>query len=90
MGREGIHLCSVAQPSWTFCGSMNCSLSGSSVHGMQGFWSGLPFPNDLPHFGIEPMPLAFPTLAGGFFNTNTTWEAQGIELVICYLLFSTS
>ena len=44
----------------------------------QEYWSGLPFsvPGDLPDPGIEPMSLTFPALAGGFFSTSTTWEAQ--------------
>ena len=37
---------------------MDCSLPGSSVHGIfrKEFWSGLPFPSpgDLPHPGIKP------------------------------------
>jgi len=39
-------------------------------------WSGLPCPppGDLPNTGIEL--LMSPALAGGFFTTNTTWEAQ--------------
>ena len=28
------------------------------------------------HPGIEPMSLSYPTLAGGFFTTCATWEAQ--------------
>ena len=28
------------------------------------------------HLGIEPMSLACPALAGRFFTTSTTWEAQ--------------
>ena len=36
---------------------MDCSLPGSSIHGIsrQGYWSGLPFPSpgDLPNPGIE-------------------------------------
>ena len=37
----------------------------------QEYWSGLPFPTpgDLPDPGIEPMFLASPALAGGFFTT---------------------
>ena len=44
----------------------------------QEYWSGLPFPSpgDLPHPGTEPNFLASPTLAGGFFTTGATWEAQ--------------
>ena len=35
----------------------------------QEYWSGLPFPTsgDLPQPGIEPVSLASPPLAGGFF-----------------------
>ena len=38
------------------------------------YWSGLPFPfpRDLPDPGIEPMSLASPALADGFFITSTT------------------
>ena len=44
----------------------------------QEYWSGLPFPTPghLPDLGIEPASLASPALAGGFFTTSTTWEAQ--------------
>ena len=41
-------------------------------------WSGLPFPplGDLPHSGTELASAAFPALAGMFFTTSATWEAQ--------------
>ena len=62
---------------------MDCSLPGSSVHGIFQAkileWIAiLPFPTagDLPDPGIETESLAFPALAGRFFTTNTTWEAQ--------------
>ena len=42
----------------TFCDSVDCSLPGSSIHGIlrQEYWSGLPFPfpGDLPHPGTKP------------------------------------
>ena len=44
----------------------------------QEYWSGLPFPSpgDLPNAGIESASLMNPpALIGGFFTTNTTWEA---------------
>ena len=43
----------------------------------QEYRSGLPCPppGDLPNLGIEPVSLASPALAGGFFTTSTTWEA---------------
>ena len=34
-------------------------------------------PGDLPYPGIEPMSLASPASAGGFFTTCGTWEAYG-------------
>ena len=42
------------------------------------YWSGLPFPSlgDLPDPEVEPMSLASPALAGGFFTISTTWEAS--------------
>ena len=44
----------------------------------QEYWSGLTFPSlgHLPDPGIEPMSLASPALAGGFFTTGATWEAH--------------
>ena len=45
----------------------------------QEYWSGLPCHplGDLPDPGTEPlMFLISLALAGGFFTTSTTWEAQ--------------
>ena len=41
-------------------------------------WSGLPCPSpgDLPDPGIEPATLRSPELAGRYFTTSATWEAQ--------------
>ena len=53
----------------------------------QEYWTGLPFPSpgDLlkagigPCFlGIKPMSLESRALAGRFFTTSTTWEAQKV------------
>ena len=46
----------------------------------QEYWSGLPFPTagDLPDPEVKPLSLAFSALAGGFFTTSNTWEAQRI------------
>ena len=48
----------VAQSCPTLCDPMDCSLPGSSIHGIfqQEYWSGLPFPSPgaLPGPGIEP------------------------------------
>ena len=48
----------VAQSCPTLCDPVDCSLPGSSVHGIfqEEYWSGLPFPSPghLPNLGIEP------------------------------------
>ena len=50
----------------------------------QEYWSGLacPPPGDHPDSGIEPVPLTFPELAGGFFTTSAPWEAHPVVLVL--------
>ena len=42
------------------------------------YWNELPCPppGDLPDPRIEPASLMSPALAGRFFITSTTWEAQ--------------
>ena len=47
----------------------------------QEYWSELPYPHpgNLPGPGIEPVSLTSPALAGGFFTTSDTWEAQFCE-----------
>ena len=50
----------------------------------QGYRSGLPCPplGDLPDPKIEPQSLSSPALAGGFFTTSATWEAQCLLLAL--------
>ena len=61
--------------SWTVARQVLLSMEFSR----QEFWSGLPFPppGDLSNPGLEHASPAFLALAGGFFTTNATWEAQG-------------
>ena len=58
---------------------MDCSPPGSSVHGIfqAEYWSGLPLPpaGNFPNPETEPVSLASPALAGGFFTTSAIWEA---------------
>ena len=44
----------------------------------QEYWNGLPGPppEDLPNPGIKPTFLTAPALAGEFFTTSATWEAE--------------
>ena len=61
------------------CDPMDCSPSGSSVHGdAPGKNTGVdcPPPGDLPHPGIKLVTPLSPALTGGFFITSATWEAQ--------------
>ena len=63
------------------CVFIVCSLPDSSVHGISQArilervaisYSGRLSPPP----GIEPTSLVSPALAGGFFTTSATWEAQ--------------
>ena len=54
----------------------------------QEYWSGLSFPSpgDRPDPGIEPTSLMFPALAGRFFTTSATWEAQIMDNLVYYYI----
>ena len=64
----------------TLCHPMDCSSPGSSVHGsvQAKVLSGLPCPPPgiLPNPGIKHTSFTTPALAGRFFTTSATWEAQ--------------
>ena len=55
-----------------------CQAPLSMAFSRQEYRSGLPFssPRDLPDPGIKPASLASPALAGRFFTTSATWEAN--------------
>ena len=64
----------------TLCDPMDCSLWGSSVHGILQAkilgWVAMPFSRE-PSPGIEPKrSFTSPALAAGFFTTSATWETQ--------------
>ena len=65
----------IAQLCLTLCNPMDCSLLGSSVHGIfqAGILHGLPFPTpgDLLNTRIEPASPGSPAMAGRFFNTES-------------------
>ena len=68
-----------AQSCPTLCDSVDCSQVPLSMEfSRQEYWSELPFPppRDLPDPGSEPSSLASPALAGRFFTTSATREAQ--------------
>ena len=76
----------------TLCGPMDCSLPGSSVHGIlqARIWSGLPCPppGGLPNAGIKPVSLMSSALAGRFFTSSATWEARGRWVLLLLSCFS--
>ena len=64
---------------WAPC-TVACQAPPSVGFSRQECWSGLPCPppGDLPDPGIKPMPLMSPALAGRFFTTNITWDAEEV------------
>ena len=62
------------------CDPMDCSPLASSVQGILQArileWFAISFSRDLPKPRIEPTTLASHALAGRFFTTCATWEAQ--------------
>ena len=54
----------------------------------QGYWSQLPCPppGDLPDPRVEPQSLPSPALAGGFFTTSATWEAQLSMSILIFMV----
>ena len=70
----------VTQSCLTLCDPRECSSPGSSVHGsvQAKILSGLPCPPPgvCPNPGIELTSFTSLALAGRFFTTSATWEAQ--------------
>ena len=58
-----------------------CQVPLSMGFSRQEYWSGLPcpLPGDLLDSGIESSSLKSSALAGRFFTTSTTWEAQKVR-----------
>ena len=81
--REGCNILCVHAKSlqlYSTLNTMDCSLPGSSVHGILQArileWLPCPPPGDIPHPGTEPESLTSPVLAGRFFTTSATWEVR--------------
>jgi len=57
---------------------MDCSLPGSSIHGVSHArileWVAFPSPGALPNPGNKPASLVPPALAGGFYTTGLSIE----------------
>ena len=78
-------MCAKLFQSWpTLCDPMGCSCQAPLSMGFsrQEYWSGLPYPppGDLANPRIKSWS---PALAGRFFTTSATWEAQkGLQEII--------
>ena len=72
--------CLVTQLCSTLWDPMDCSPSGSSVHGIPQArileWLAIPFSRGSSRPRDRPCSLVSPALAGGFFTIWATWEAQ--------------
>ena len=70
----------VAQSCPTLWDPMDCSLSGSTVHGIFQArileWVAISYSRDLPDPGMEPVSLVSPALADRFFTTGATREVR--------------
>ena len=68
------------QSCWTLCDLWTIASQAplSTGFSRQEYWSGLPYlpPGDLPDPGIEPTSLVSPALAGRYFTSGVTWEAN--------------
>ena len=64
----------------TLCNPMDYSPPGCSVHGIFQArvleWLSCPLPGDLPNPGIKLTSLESSALAGVFFTTSASWEAE--------------
>ena len=69
---------------WTVC----CQAPLPMGFSREEYWSGLPWPSpgDLPDSGIKPTSLS-PALAGVFFTTSATGEAQCYTSIKVYFSF---
>ena len=90
-----VRACSVAQLCPILCDPLDCSLPGSSVHGILQErileWVTISISGELPDPGIESVFPEFPALAGRFFTTAPTgsdhqmlssalWQLQSIPV----------
>ena len=76
------------------CYPLDCSLPGSSVHGILPAkileWVPIPSPGDLPDPGIKPRSLMSPALVGGSLPLVPPGKSKFIFRIISYLCSLTS
>ena len=71
----------------TLCNPTDCSLPGSSVHGILQArtveWVAMPSSRGSSQPRDQTSISHLPALAGGFFTTNTIWEAPYSRVCVC-------
>ena len=82
--------CSVTQLCTTLCDSIDCSPPVSSVHRISQAkileCVAISYSRKSFNPGIEPVSLASPPLASGFFTTSASWEALMRVKCVCFAL----
>ena len=74
----------------SLCNPMDCSLPGSSVHGILQArileWAAMLSSMGSSNPGIKPTSLKSPALGGGLFTISATWEASKTKhvLLVCW------
>ena len=80
LGRSGTVLCCCAQSCPTLCDPIDCILPGSSIRGILQArileWGCHALLQGIFLIQVSNLCLTSPALAGRFFTTSTTWEAQ--------------
>ena len=74
-----LQLCPTLVTTWTV--ALQAPLSVGILQARMLAWLPVPPPGCFPDPGIKPVSLMSPALAGRFFTTSATWEAQSIPLV---------
>ena len=71
---------------------VDCSLPGSSIHGILQArileWVAMPSSRGFPEPGTKPEFLMSPALTGGFFTASTTWDVWYIHVYVLLFLKS--
>ena len=79
--QRNVCVCSLMSDSATSCTVGHQALL-SMGFSKQEYWNGLPFPSpeDLHDPRTDPSSLRSSALAGAFFTTSATWEAQELDI----------
>ena len=75
-----------SQSRLTLANPMDCSLPGSSVHGISQTkileWAAISYSRDLPNSGMEPAALQVSCISGRFFTTEPLGKPEAAQSLI--------